>query len=446
MVSLDGRSAYDSISRAAFLTKTQEVAPSLLPYVRAFYGHRSTYYWWDDAGTRHAIHQGEGCEQGDALAPALFALGQHDALAAADRCLQPGDQLAAFLDDLYVITTPDRAREAFDTVARAVEGHAGIASNLGKARVYNRAGGAAPPGVAALGPEVWRGGFLALGTPIGDPAFVQAAATARLDAERGLLAELLQLPDLQSAWLLLTYCAAPRAQHLLRTLPPSMSAPYARAHDAAIWHTLQNMLGEDTEAALAPARDLAFLPARLGGLGLFYAEHLAPAAYWAAWADALPVLQQRRPQAAGQCAADLLQGLAGPTACLREAAHAATDLTAQGWAACPAWAALCAPPSAAPRLEDPEPCLWLPGWQPRSLLLHPSANASCCRHSRPATRQFSGPNQGHRQQPGFTPSQQTLLQLWRRTSCTLPFDAACACACLCSKRIAVPAPRPGDAG
>lgn len=97
-------------------------------------------------------------------------------------------------------------------------------------KVYNRAGGAAPPGVAALGPEVWRGdrppperGFLALGTPVGDPAFVHAATTARLDAEHGLLAELLQLPDLQSAWLLLTYCAAPRAQHLLRTLPPSMS-------------------------------------------------------------------------------------------------------------------------------------------------------------------------------------------------------------------------------
>ena len=200
----------------------------------------------------------------------MFALGQHDALAAADRCLQPGEQLAAFLDDLYVITTPARAREAFDTVARAVEGHAGIASNLGKARVYKRAGGAAPPGVAALGPEVWRGdrppperGFLALGTPAGDPAFVHAATTARLDAEHGLLAELLQLPDLQSAWLLLTYCAAPRAQHLLRTLPPSMSTTYARAHDDAIWHTLQGMLGEDTSTASAAARDLAFLPARL---------------------------------------------------------------------------------------------------------------------------------------------------------------------------------------
>ena len=39
VVSLDGRSAYDSISRAAFLSKLREVAPELLPFVRMSYGH-----------------------------------------------------------------------------------------------------------------------------------------------------------------------------------------------------------------------------------------------------------------------------------------------------------------------------------------------------------------------------------------------------------------------
>ena len=36
LVSLDGRSAYDSMSRAAFLGKLREVAPELLPFVRLF--------------------------------------------------------------------------------------------------------------------------------------------------------------------------------------------------------------------------------------------------------------------------------------------------------------------------------------------------------------------------------------------------------------------------
>ena len=67
--------------------------------------------------------QGEGLEQGDALAPALFALGQHDALTGAAEQLLPTECLAAYLDDLYVVTTPDRARLAYDTVTRAVAAH-----------------------------------------------------------------------------------------------------------------------------------------------------------------------------------------------------------------------------------------------------------------------------------------------------------------------------------
>ena len=54
---------------------------------------------------------------------------------------------------------------------------AGVAANLGKTRVYNRAGGPAPTGIAELGEAVWTGsapeaarGFLALGTPIGHPS------------------------------------------------------------------------------------------------------------------------------------------------------------------------------------------------------------------------------------------------------------------------------------
>ena len=77
-------------------------------------------------------------------------------------------------------------------------------------------------------------GFLALGTPIGTHEFVAAAAEARLGEAQRLLDEIAELPDLQSSWLLLLQCASPRANHLIRT-PPSLSAGYARDHDAAIW-------------------------------------------------------------------------------------------------------------------------------------------------------------------------------------------------------------------
>ena len=70
LVSLDGRSAYDTISRAWFLTALRDVAPELLPFVRLFYGQASTYCWWDCHGRCCEIRRGEGCEQGDPL-PAL---------------------------------------------------------------------------------------------------------------------------------------------------------------------------------------------------------------------------------------------------------------------------------------------------------------------------------------------------------------------------------------
>ena len=60
--------------------------------------------------------RGEGCEQGDPLAPVLFALGQHSALCSAASALHPAETLVAFLDDLYVVTTRGRARECRDTV------------------------------------------------------------------------------------------------------------------------------------------------------------------------------------------------------------------------------------------------------------------------------------------------------------------------------------------
>ena len=82
--------------------------------------------------------------------PALFALGQHPALASADEKLQEicfvhrteeeyfKPLLFAFLDDLYVVTTREMARRAFDVVTGEVERIAGIRTNLGKLQLYSK--------------------------------------------------------------------------------------------------------------------------------------------------------------------------------------------------------------------------------------------------------------------------------------------------------------------
>ena len=73
-----------------------------LPFVRLFHSDP----WDDEVGDTHEIRQREGGEQGDALMPLLFSLGQH-ALIVVARNLEEGERLFAFLDDLYVLCRPD---------------------------------------------------------------------------------------------------------------------------------------------------------------------------------------------------------------------------------------------------------------------------------------------------------------------------------------------------
>ena len=111
-----------------------------------------------------------------------------------------------------------------------------ISARLGS---ISQAAGRHRPMSKRSGPDVWCGGdsepassgFVALGVPIGHTEFMRRILAARLEEERRLLQELPEVPDMQGAWLLLLYCASPRAQHALCTVPPMDSAAYAAEHD-----------------------------------------------------------------------------------------------------------------------------------------------------------------------------------------------------------------------
>ena len=74
---------------------------------------------------------------------------------------------------------------------------------------------------------------------------------------------------------------------------------------------------------------LAILPMRMGGLGLRVAVRMALAAYWASWADALPMYQERLPVEA-QNVLVVLDGDAEVEGCLGEVRVAAAGLDRQG--------------------------------------------------------------------------------------------------------------------
>ena len=163
--------------------------------------------------------------------PGLFSLGLHPALEAVQAELRPNESLFAYLDDLYVLCTPERARIIFDLVRERLWEHSRIHVHLGKTKTYN-AGAVEPPRMRELGSlrdPCWVGdaalppqerGMIILGAPMGHPEYVRHQLRATRMSHDLLLGRLPAIPDLQAAWLILLFCASPRCNHFLRMLTP----------------------------------------------------------------------------------------------------------------------------------------------------------------------------------------------------------------------------------
>ena len=300
---------------------------ALLPFVAQFYAEPSACVFYDAEGAAHEIAQGEGGEQGDPLMPALYALGQHPALLQTHAAFTPEEDLYAYLDDIYVTCQPERA-------AAGEEPSALLDALPAAARADAWAGSWARPPAQQ--------GITVLGTPLGHAAYIAGALRRVREKHDELLGRIPAVPHLQSAWLLLLLCAQPRSNYLLRVQPPADTGEVAESHDRAIARCLGRLLSgtdEPFELSQLQARR-AQLPLRYGGLGLRSAAASRAAAYWASWADAMPVIGERHPRVLAR----LLMGLADPrgasaTPSTRAAAQAEAALRLAGFDA-PPWTAL----------------------------------------------------------------------------------------------------------
>ena len=109
----------------------------------------------NDEGNRRTISQAEGGEQGDPLMPLLFSIGIQGALKEVAATLRPGEQLCAFLDDVYALCHPERVKVIYDTLTECLWRVARIRLHQGKTRVWNKSG-IPPPDVHQVGPEAWQ--------------------------------------------------------------------------------------------------------------------------------------------------------------------------------------------------------------------------------------------------------------------------------------------------
>ena len=85
-------------------------------------------------------------------------------------------------------------------------------------------------------------GVTILGTPLGRAEFVEGQLAEKIEEHGILLDRITKVTDLQSAWILLLFCAASRANYVLRVVHPENSFQFAIHHDAGIRQCLENLL------------------------------------------------------------------------------------------------------------------------------------------------------------------------------------------------------------
>ena len=108
------------------------------------------------------------------------------------------------------------------------------------------------------------------------------------------------------------------------------------------------------------AQCIASLPMRMAGLGLRSASRMAPAAFWASWADAIHMVDQRLPRVSRAIIGRFTGGDA--QGCLGALVRATEILDRDGFMTRPSWEELqggMRPPSP----ENAEPGEWQHGWQ-----------------------------------------------------------------------------------
>ena len=164
------------------------------------------------------------------------------------------------------------------------------------------------------------------------------------------------MKDLQSARLLLLFCAVPRANFHLRMVRPRLSEEFVQAHDDAVWKCFCQLVGIAGDSA--HARRSAGVPMNLGGLGLCLASGSAEAAHWASWADCIPSVKRRHPDVA-EAMATLLSHHPGPSF---EAVRECANMLRESQFVVPTWEAVLA--GLRPGHEDDEnPVEPKHGWQ-----------------------------------------------------------------------------------
>ena len=126
VVSLDLSNAFNTVSRAMFMTQIEQHFPELTSWIWRCYGAKQFLL----LKGQEPLLSAAGVQQGDPLGPFLFCLAIHPVLRRIARSVIP----MAYMDDIYLVSrNTDKLREAIHKLGEEL-GKLGLRINLSKCR------------------------------------------------------------------------------------------------------------------------------------------------------------------------------------------------------------------------------------------------------------------------------------------------------------------------
>ena len=267
---VDLENAFNRVDRKTLWDAVQEEAPELLQYVSAAYGAPTLLFVWGD----NTISSQQGTQQGDPLAPLLFALVLRKFWL---RHRPEGLSLDAwYADDGIISGRPETVQLAIE---RLIEhGPAfGLHVNVEKCELITSTG-EAPVIISAFGKCLSYSEWTHLGVECGsaEARARSAQATAEKIARRVRLCGSIASEDAQACFSLLRLCGGfPRAVYFMRGLG---AQPAWKTIDDATEEVVRILVPHLTHATVEQVRQ----PIRVGGLGQRSCERHATVAFVAA--------------------------------------------------------------------------------------------------------------------------------------------------------------------
>ncbi|KAF8307983.1 putative retrotransposon hot spot (RHS) protein [Trypanosoma cruzi] len=271
---LDGRNAYNAISRTAILSAGygNTAWSPLWRVTRLLVGTEGLVGFYEKGQLVHSWKSTRRVRQGMVLGPVLFSIGTIDTLRQLESSFSNAS-FTAYLDDVTVAAPPGMLGKVCEATSRAMRA-LGIETNKDKTEVLNKGGPVDMPA------EHIRPFSRVLGAGVANDTegelitqFLQRKAEETDRLFRAIV-ELLFAKDTQ--WRLLSVSALPRMTFLLRTHAPVHTRAAVEWFDDRVTGVLGVIMdGPVTKRA----RDMAAMPVRRGGCGLRRQREIAEFAY-----------------------------------------------------------------------------------------------------------------------------------------------------------------------